>query len=139
MNKTLITALSIFLLIFMTSCLDSGDSQASQDAVAEINMTLIDQDTGDPVSNFEVFVLFDVEGFAQPAGFDEFTSDDQGNISTEIYSLSADRLTRVILEYEVDGEARSSDKEIDLLLRFEEPFNSISINMPMDVSEVTPE
>lgn len=139
MKKTLVTVFSLFLILFTSSCLDSGDSQSSQDAVAEIDLTLIDQETGGPLANFDVFILFEVEGFNQPAGFDEFTSDESGNISTQIFSLTSDRITKIILEYEVGDEARSAEKEIDLLLTFEEPYNSISINVELDVSDVVPE
>jgi hypothetical protein len=134
MKKTIYLLIPTLLLLF-TACLDNGGSEGAQDAVAEIDVTLYDEATGSPLSNFEVLLLFEVQGVAQPVTFQEFETDEAGFFSSEIFSLTQDRITKAIIEYEVGTEVRSAEKEIDLQLRFEQPYNSASIEMQLDVSE----
>lgn len=131
MKKILFTVLPIALLLF-TACLDEQESQVADEATAEIEATFEDAATGEVLADFDFFMMLEISGFSQPANFGEFTTDASGFFSSPVFSLTEDLITGVIVEYEVNGEIRSVEKEVELQLSFQDPINSVSLEFEID-------
>jgi hypothetical protein len=135
MKKFLLLLITTIALLF-TACLDEQEAEQQEDAVAEIEATFSDAATGEPLSNFDVFLIIEVEEFDQPVDIAPFETDATGFLSTPIFGPSEDTITTIIFEYEVAGEIRSvQEDDVDLQLRFQEPVNSVSLDFEVDLPQ----
>ncbi|TVQ04792.1 MAG: hypothetical protein EA359_05220 [Balneolaceae bacterium] len=122
------------LVLSLSACLESTPAEGPAEAKGEFEALLLDAETGIPLENFSVTVYLRVSGFTQPTVFGQFESDDSGWISSSIFSFTEDIITGIIIEYEVSGEIRSAERETELRLRYNEPMNSVSFEMELDIS-----
>lgn len=128
--------LPILFFFLTTACLDEQEAQVPDEAAGEIEIILSDAASGQPLGDFEFFILLEITGFSQPATINQpFETDASGFMATPIYSLTEDHITGIIVEYDVNGETRSAEQDVDLELRFEEPFNSVSVEFELNVEE----
>jgi hypothetical protein len=134
MKRFILLLIPAILLLF-SSCLDEQQQEQQQDATAEIEATFSDADTGEPLSNFQVLLIIEVDRFEQSIDIDLFETDVSGFIATPIFSQEEDTITNIMFEYEVAGEIRSVDEDVELQLRYNEPFDSVSLDFEVDVSE----
>jgi hypothetical protein len=123
------------LLLFLSSCLDEQELDPVQNALAEIEATFTDADTGAPLSDYEFFMIIEIEEFSQPVDIGLLATDASGFAAIPIEGPSEDTITKIIFEYEVGPEIRTIEEEVNLQLRFEEPINSVSLEFEVDVSE----
>jgi hypothetical protein len=133
MNKTYLLILPLLLLLF-SACLDSAPSEGPAEATGEFEARLLDAETGEPLENFSCILYLRVSGFPNPTTFGQFETDASGWVSSDIFSLNEDIVTGIIVEYEVNGEIRSAEREMELRLRYNPPINSISIEFELDIS-----
>ena len=134
MKKAFLLITSLFLLT-LTSCLDEQETQQAMESSAEIEVTFINEETEEPVPNLTVLMFVEADAFTGAAGIGEFDTDEFGYFSTPIFGFAEDTITRIIFEYSVGSEVRSVDEEVNLALSFEEPVNSVSLELEIDMSE----
>lgn len=126
--------LIIPLVLLLTACLDSTPAEGPVEATAEFDLLLRDDVTEEPLENFTVTVFLKVSGFSVPTAFGEFETDNSGLISSEIYSFTEDIISGIIIQYTINDETRTAEKETDLRLRFSPPPNSVSLVFDLNVS-----
>lgn len=123
------------LFLSVTACLDSAPAEGPVEATGEFEILILDAETGEALENFPVVLYLGVSGFSQPTTFGQFETDASGYISSSIFSFSEDLITRFIVEYEVNGETRSAEREAELRLRYNPPANSVSLMIELDLSQ----
>lgn len=119
----------ILLLFFFMGCLGDTSPEEPTFATGNIEAEFIDAESGEPLVNQEFNLLLAPEDSEQNIPIGVFVSNEDGIIETEIAGQEEMTVVRAIFEYlDENEELQTIEEDISLELRYEEPFDTVSLS-----------
>jgi len=120
----------LFFALLFVGCLEEFGAEDEEQSKGYIEFEVLDEESGEAVPEKELMLFIQVEDEEGEYPMGAYETDDEGKFSSEISGVREATVEGIKLEYQGNsGEIHSIEKSIILELRFEEPFDSISVKI----------
>ena len=127
--KYIHASILLFALLFI-GCLEEFGPENEEQSKGYIEFQILDEESGEPLTGMEFLLYIQVAGEEEEYPMGGYETDDEGSFSSEISGVREGTVESIKLDYQnQSGGIESVEKEINLELRFEEPFDSISVKI----------
>ncbi|TVR31508.1 MAG: hypothetical protein EA390_06385 [Balneolaceae bacterium] len=134
LNKTLTSLLLTGALLFFTFGCDLDSNIEETTATATIMAEFIEAETGEPIAAVNVLVLAAFDGSDNLIEQGVIQTDENGSFESPISSLQETTITLLEFNLDIDGEVYTVQQEVELDLRFEEPFDSVDLSFEIETN-----
>ena len=121
----------LFFALLFTGCLEDFGAEDEEQSKGYIEIQILDEESGEPLTGMEFFLYIQVAGEEEEYPMGGYETDDEGSFSSEISGVREGTVEGIkLLEYQNEsGEIESVEKEINLELRFEKPYDSTGVTV----------
>ena len=128
--KYIHASILLFALLFI-GCLEEFGPENEEQSKGYIEFQILDEESGEPLTGMEFLLYIQVAGEEEEYPMGGYETDDEGSFSSEISGVREGTVEGIkLLEYQDEsGEIESVEKSVNLELRFEEPFDTISVTV----------
>lgn len=117
------------LLFFFIGCLEDPSTVEPAFAEGKIEAEFLDAESGEPFTSQEFSLWLAAEDSEQNIPIGVFMSNEVGVVEADIVGEEEVTLVKAVFEF-LDGneEVQTVEEDISLELRFEEPFDTVSLS-----------
>ncbi len=119
----------VSLIFFLFAGCNGTETEVPEFSTGIIEVEFLDAEDQEPVTGQDFNLSLVAEGSEQAVQIGVFTSDDDGMIEAEIVGQEELTVEQAIIEYiDENEELQTIEEDISLELRFEEPFDTVSLS-----------
>lgn len=116
-------------ILLMNGCMNDSTGNTQQFSNALISVEFLHTENDEPIIDELFFVQLRETGTTDPVDIGEYTSDENGRIEVELSSTIETSINLIRIQYMLNGEVEIIDEEIDLELRYTQPFDEENLQI----------